>query len=144
MSNHEELDDALNAVSGEGRATIDREGVQTHVDVSEVGPIGVRIRGISVGHAAADIEKRANELPERLRALPERVAPVEIDAGLGGAVLRTKPEDMRDRKFFEVEIRPDRTDIRRYKVEEEGREVEAFPMTRDQLRRLIDEVSDPD
>ena len=54
MSNPDDLDSALDAVAGSGRATIDSEGVQTHVDVTEVGPIGVRIRGISVGHAHAE------------------------------------------------------------------------------------------
>ena len=138
------LDEAVVGAAGVGRATVDRDGHAVHIDVTEVGPIGVRITGISVGHAAADIARRAGELPERLRALPERVQPVEVDPGLGGAVLRTKPEEMQDSEFFEVEVRPERTDIRRYKVEEGDRTAVAFPMTRDQLERLIDEVASDD
>ena len=69
-----------------------------------------------------------------------RGQPVEVDASLGGATLRTSPDEMRRGRFFEVNVRPDETEVHRYRVEQGERKREEFTLTRDQLRELIDEV----
>jgi hypothetical protein len=110
------------------------------VDVSEVGPIGVRVKRVAVRAPRAGVAEVAEALPERLRSLGERVAPVEVDPRLGGATLRSRPEEMREREFFEVEVRGDEVSVERYRVGEDGRAPVEFDLTRRQLRALVDEL----
>ena len=142
MKASEALDAALDGNAGSGRITADGEHGSAAVDLVAVGPIGVRVRAVEVTRAVGvDVGDEAEALPERLRTLPERVVPVEVDRGLGGAVLRTRPEQMREREFFEVEVRPNTTTIRRHRVGEDGsRQATDFALTRDQLGRLVDEL----
>ncbi len=134
------LDDALDAMDGPGVIDVVEEGGRTQVDAREVGPLGVRVRGLTVGRSERDVGREAEDLPGRLRAIPERVVPVEVDKKLGGAILRTAPDQMRRGRFFEFDVRADHTEIRRYKVHDGERGREDFTLTRDQLRDLIDEV----
>lgn len=136
----ETLDDALDALDGSGVVDVQEGGHRTRVDVVEAGRLGVKVRSVEVGHGAVDIPRHAERLCEDLRALPDRLSPVEVDATLGGAILRTAPRDMRRGRFFEVEARPEQTGIRRFRVSEDGRQPEPFTLTRDQLRDLVDEV----
>lgn len=136
------LDAALEHSTGSGRITADGDHGSAAVDLVAVGPIGVRVRAVEVTRAVGvDVGDEAAALPERLRTLPERVVPVEVDRGLGGAVLRTPPDQMREREFFEVEVRPNTTTVRRHRVEADGsRQAADFALTRDQLGRLVDEL----
>jgi len=137
------LDDALDALPpGGGSVTVDRGGAKATVDVVDRDRIGVRVRGVRVDRERpVDVEREAATLPERLRALPERVAPLEVAPSLGGARLRTRPDELRGRGWFEVDIEPTRTSIRRTKVDEAGERSSAdWTMTREQLDRLIDET----
>ena len=137
------LDDALDALPpGGGTVTVDRGGNQATVDVIDADRLGVRVRGVQVARGRSiDVAAEAGALPERLRALPERVAPIEVAPELGGARLRTRPEELRGREWFEVDVEPDHTTIRRTKVDDDGtRRATDWTMTRDQLDRLIDEV----
>lgn len=112
-----------------------------HVDVARAGPIGVRVRKVRVTHDEdRDIAQEAERLGG-LRSLPERVVPIEVAPGLGGAILRSKPDEMRDREFFEVEVDGAReVEVRRRRVTEDGREAVEWDMTRDGLGRLLDEL----
>ena len=106
--------------------------------------LGVRVSRVRVhkGHAV-DVTREAQDLPRRLRALPERLVPVEIDAAHGGAVLRTAVDEMRRREFFEVQVAGSQDlDVRRYRVDEQGdRQAIDWTMSREQLGRLIDELA---
>jgi hypothetical protein len=138
------LDDQLDRLPSDGgKVSVERGSTTAEVDVLEADRIGVRVRGVAVRRdGVVDVETEARSLPERLRALPERVAPVEVDPNLGGARLRTRPEELRGREFFEVDVEPSRTSIRRTRVTPEGDRVETdWTMTREQLDRLIDETS---
>jgi hypothetical protein len=138
------LDEALDRLPPEGgKVRVERGGTQAEVAVVEADRIGVRVRGVEVTRdRPVDVEAEARSLPERLRALPERVTPVEVDPTLGGARLRTRPEELRGREFFEVDVEPSRTSIRRSQVNADGERVETdWTMTREQLDRLIDETS---
>lgn len=136
------LADAMNKAldGGEGLIRAEHSGATAEVDVVAAGPVGVRVRGLKV-HRGRDVSiaEAAEQLPEQLaRVLPERVVPVEVDAGLGGAVLRTKPGEMRDAEFIEVELRGSRSvEVRRWRVEGEREPID-WAMTRDQLGRLLD------
>ena len=134
------LDDALDALDGAGEVSVEEPGGRTTVDVVEAGKLGVRVRAIGVGHEPVDIAREADRLTEDLRALPERVQPMEVDPDLGGAILRTAPDEMRRGRFFEVDVRPKETEIRRYRVQDGQRSREDFTLTREQLRDLVDEV----
>ncbi len=136
------LDEALDALQGAGTVEVDRAAGKAEVDVVDVDRIGVRVRGVRVHRdRAVDVGEEAQRLPERLRSLPDRVAPVEVDATLGGARLRTRPDEMRGRDFFEVDVAPTRTDIHRTRIDDEGERHDAdWTMTRDQLDRLLHET----
>lgn len=141
-----DLDDALDAVPERGgRAGISDAHGETEIEVAEVDKLGVRVRAVRVRHEEPrDVVEEVAALPERLRHLGEELEPVEVDPELGGGVLRTRPEEMRDREFFEVGVRPDETEIRRYRVGDDGhREASDWTMTRDQLRRLVEKVREP-
>jgi hypothetical protein len=139
------LDEALDRLPREGGTVrVDRRGAEAEVTVVEADRLGVRVRGVSITRERPiDVSEEAKNLPERLRSLPERVAPVEVDAGLGGARLRTPPDELRGgREYFEVDVAPSRTSIRRTRVSDGGeREETDWTMTREQLDRLIDETT---
>lgn len=143
MSNAK-LDDALDALrSGGGTIGVDRDGANAEVDVVDVDRLGVRVRSVRVvRQRPVDLETEARSLPDRIRALPDRLEPVEVDPGLGGARLRTRPEEYHRREYFEVDVEPLRTTVRRTRVDEEGtRSPTDWTMTREQLDRLIDETA---
>ncbi len=135
------IDRALDAQT-RGTITVGKDEHRAEVDVVEVGAIGVRVKRLAVTAPRTDLEELAKALPGRLRSLPERVKTVEVDARLGGATLRTDPEEMRDNEFFEVEVRGDTVSVDRYKVSGGGRTPVEFDLTRRQLGRLVDELDD--
>lgn len=138
-----DLDEALDALGPDGgSAEIADPRGHIEVEASEVDRLGVRIEGVRIRfQAPRDVARECERLPGDLRELGEAVAPVEVDPVLGGGILRTRPDDMRDREYFEVGVRPDRAEIRRYRVGADGgRERADWTLTRDQLRRLIDGI----
>jgi len=145
MTDHDALNDALDALDGAGTVEVERPGGRAEVDVVDAGRLGVSVRRVKVHRdQAVDVADEARELPERLRALPERVAPVEVDPTLGGARLRTRPDELRGRDFFEVDVAPHDTEVRRTRIDEDGQRHPAdFTLTREQLERLIEQTGGP-
>ncbi len=143
MSLRDRLDEALDRRIGQaGEVAIEADGRRAEVAVTDVDRLGVRVRGVKV-HRAHDreVQAEAAALPERLRAIPEPLGPVEVDPALGGATLRTKPGALRDREFFEVEVRGTRdVEVRRYRAEVGDRKPIDWTMTREQLGRLLDQL----
>jgi hypothetical protein len=137
------LDDALDAHGPDsGTVRVDAGGVTHELEVEAVGPLGVRLRRLTVRrHTDRDLEVAARTLPERLRPLPERLVSTEVDPRLGGATLRTCPDEMRRREFFQVDVRPREAEIRRYRVCEGGRERVPWTMTRDGLREVMEDLA---
>ena len=137
---HTDLQEALDALPKEGgTATVADPAGEVQVDVVEVDRLGVRIRGVAVGHAeAVEVTAEAERLPERLRAIPERLVPIEVSPVLGGATIRTAPSDMRRREFFEIEVTPTQTEVKRFKVDGDGSRTPVdWTLTREQLEGLI-------
>ena len=66
-----------------------------------------------------------------------------VGAGMGHAVLRTDPNAMRRREFFEVGLHGSgQVEVRRFAVAEDGERRGAdWTLSRDQLGRLLDELS---
>lgn len=139
------LDDALDALGGAGEAEFGREGGSARVDAADVDRLGVRVRRVRVERDAPwDVVERAAALPDRLRALPDRVAPQEVAPELGGAILRTRPEDLRPTptgtEYFEVDVRERSAEVRRVRVRDGERTDADWTLTREQLGRLLDEL----
>lgn len=135
----EALGRALDGARGGGVAEVGR----ARVDVVEADRLGVRVRKVAVSHdPPVDVAEEARRLSEGLRALPERLEPVEVAPSLGGARLRTRPDDLRRREFFEVEVTPGETAVGRTRLagDPPEREPADFTLTRDQLGDLIDEL----
>lgn len=136
------IDDALGAAGTTGKVEAEAGDARAEVEVSDADRLGVKVRSVKVTRSTArDVGAEAASLPERLRSIPERLQPVEVDPKLGGATLRTRPDDMRKREFFQVDVHGERdVEVRRYKVGAKGRKPVDFTMTRDQLERLVDEL----
>ena len=145
------LDDALDA-HGAGKGTVEvdaGEAGTASVDVNDAGKLGVRVRKVALDTGKTrDVVEAARQLPDRIRSLGERVGTTEVDPGLGGTILRTIPEDIRqgpggEREFFEIDVHADgKAGVRRQRVQASGdREPVDWDMTRDQLGRLLDELS---
>lgn len=131
------------APASAGSVEAQEDGARSKVEVIDADRLGVRVRGVRVQRAAdMDIGREAGELPQRLRSLPERLVPVEVDAGLGGAILRTEPSELTEGEFYELEVRgPRDLELKRYRVEPgKERERTDWTMTRKQLGRLVDEL----
>lgn len=139
------LDDALDgAKADDGVVEVECEHGRAKLDVAKKGPIGVRVRQVDLSRSrSAEVGDEAARLGRELRALGEHVRPTEVAPALGGAVLRTDPEEMRNREFFEVGIAgADKTSVKRVRVSEEGERTAAdWDMTREQLDRLLGELS---
>lgn len=134
------LNEALDALDGPGTVEVPTEKGRAEVDVAEVDRLGVRVRRVKVERERRDVAEEARALPERLRALPDRVEPQEVAPELGGAILRTVPEEVRGR-YFEIDVRPEHAEVRRVRVDDGERSAEDFVLTREQLEQLVDELS---
>ena len=96
MSWRERLDEALDRAQP-GPLTVEGpRGGHADLEVHRADAIGVRVGRVRLRHEGPrDVAVEAERLGRELRALPDRVAPVEVDPTLGGAVLRSRPEEMR-------------------------------------------------
>jgi hypothetical protein len=133
------LGDELDGRLAPGRVRVEQDGRTAEVDVADVDRLGVSVRGIKIGGGTGGVLGQAARLPEATSVLPERVQPVEVDAGLGGAVLRSVP---RHREYFEVRTNGHEATIERLRGGPEGRVRIPFTLTREQLGRLVDDVGE--
>jgi hypothetical protein len=134
------LNDALDHTTGPGTAHAELDGARAEVDVVDADRLGVKCSRIKVHRAAPlDVIDAAEELPDRVRALGETLVPVEVDPGLGGAILRSEPED---NEFYELGAHSSGDlELRRFKGGHGvDREPVDFTLTRKQLGRLVDEL----
>ncbi len=139
------LGEALDgAISGRGRVEAeDAAGRRVRADVLDEDRLGVQIERLRV-EAPGGIPERVDRIAADLRPGGERLVPIEVDARLGGGVLRTRTDEMRGRRYFEVEVDAEGAGLGRYRVEEDGtRTAEPFTVTREQLGRLVDTLAGP-
>ena len=136
------LDEALDAADSAGSVEVQGGDSAAHIDVVDKDRLGVRIRSVKVRHSEpVDVVEEAARLTGSIRSLPGQVEPVEVAPKLGGAILRTPAEEMRDGKFFEVGVKPEESEVNQYEVGEGGtRKAADWTMTRDQLGRMLDEL----
>ena len=144
------LIDALKNSTGSGKRDIevDHEGASARAKVRGSGPYGSSIEGLSIrvpdGEGDVDIDRQADDLVDRLSYLPERIKKHEIAPGLGGGVLRSEPDDMREREYQEIKLNGGHeADVRRYKYDDKKRERHEIPQNyaHETLERLTDDLA---
>ena len=147
---------ALKNSSGSGKreVEVEHDGTMARADVNGSGPYGSSVDRITVVGAdrerteeeAGDaIRRQAAGIVERVTYLPERLREHEVDAGLGGGVLRSRPEEMRDREYHEIKLDRGRdAEISRYRYDPKQTRRDRIPQhySHEALERLADDLSD--
>lgn len=139
------LGDALDsAITGRGMVEAeDPAGRRVRADIVDEDRLGVQIDRLRVD-APEGIGGRVDRIAQDLRPGGERLVPVEVDERLGGGVLRTRTDEMRGRRYFEVEVDAEGAGLGRYRVDDDGtRNPEPFTVTREQLGRMVDTLAGP-
>lgn len=140
MTLAEELDTRLRP----GPVTAEKGGRAVEATVDDADRLGVTLGRLRVHNPAGNLEHAVATVPAAAsRALGERVEPTEVDAGLGGAVFRTAPGDVRDREFYEVRTTGTHTTVERFRATDGARVPVPFTVTRKALGRLVDDLAGP-
>ncbi|MBM4391643.1 MAG: hypothetical protein FJ090_11020 [Deltaproteobacteria bacterium] len=125
-----------------GIVSAEKDGRAAEADVDDADRLGVTLGRLRVTTPGGEFDRAVGVIPAAAsRALGDRIVPVEVDAGLGGAVFRSAPDEIRDREFYEVRTTGSETTVERFRNEEEGRVRVPFILTRKALGRLVDEVA---
>ncbi|MBM4369072.1 MAG: hypothetical protein FJ102_22845 [Deltaproteobacteria bacterium] len=125
-----------------GIVSAENGGRVVEADVDDADRLGVTLGRLRVTTPGGELDRAVEVIPVATsRALGDRIVPVEVDAGLGGAVFRSAPEEIRDREFYEVRTTGSETTVERFRNEEEGRVKVPFILTRKALGRLVDEIA---
>jgi hypothetical protein len=129
-----------------GEIRVEADGYSLEAEVVDCERIGATLDRLRVrGDRPGDVRTQAHAIAERMHGLGERVEPVEVEPSLGGAVLRTKPEDMVEGRFYEINVGEDgrQAEIERFAVGEQGqRERQPFTVTRENLGRVVDGLAE--
>ncbi|MFH1463941.1 MAG: hypothetical protein ABIO70_06125 [Pseudomonadota bacterium] len=129
-----------------GTVRAEADGRTVEAEVQDCERIGATVGRVRVRQAEpGDVAHQAKALAGGMRGLGERLVPVEVEPELGGAVLRTDPEDMVDGRFWEAQVSDGGREagIERWKVGADGqREAEPTTVTRESLRRLVDGLAE--
>lgn len=132
------LSDALDAQLQGGTTCVDHGPHRAEAEVDEADRLGVRLRRLRLTGPRPAL----SDLPRALRPLGEPVEVIENEPGLDGGSLRTPLDHIDNDGFFEVEVRGEQVDICRRQRTEHGREATTFDLTRDALRRLVDNLTE--
>ncbi len=131
-----------------GSATIDAasDDLVVEAEVSDCDRLGATVERLKVRDpAGGDVRHQAAAMPRRLRSLGERLLPVEADPELGGAVVRSDPQEMDGGRFWEVSIGDGgrEAELERFQVGDEGqRSRQPYTLTREQLGRVVDGLAE--
>jgi hypothetical protein len=122
-----------------GQVDVESGGLRGEAEVVEHDRVGVVVERIRVRGPKGDVERRAAAIAENVRPGGDRLAPTEVDPRLGGAILRTPPEDMRKGRFYQVEVDDWGAELTRQRVHEGGeRAREPFALTHEQYGDVIE------
>jgi hypothetical protein len=149
-----ELIRALKNSTGSGRRSIEVEhdGSAAQAEVHGSGPYGSSIdrltvvapdRDLSTDEAGAEVRRQAAAVGERITYLPERLRAHEVEPGLGRAILRSEPGEIRGREYHEVELKGGReAEVGRHRFHdsEPGRERIPQGYSHEILERLTDDL----
>ena len=138
----ERFSDAVDAaIQGTGVISVQSGGLSAEINVVESGPVGVIVDHLRVRGCSGSIVERTDAVARTLRPSGTDLMPIEVDARLGGATLRS-PVD-RQRRFFEAGVTEDAIELKRHRVDEDGtRHPTDFSLTREDLGELLDGLGD--
>jgi hypothetical protein len=150
---------ALKNSTGSGKRAIEveHEGTTAAADVNGSGPYGSSVDRLTVvgpdraahgrerteEQASTAIERQARAIVDRVTYLPEHLREHEVDGGLGRGVLRSRPEEMRDREYHEVELGNGRqAEVSRYRYDPAETRRDRIPQqySHEALERLTDDL----
>lgn len=139
MTLGEELDTRLRP----GSTQASSGPASAEADVEDADRLGVSLRRLKVAGGRGGLPGAVERLPGAAsRALGETIVPVEVDAGLGGAVFRTAPNEVREREFYEIRATGTEATVERFRAHDTGRDKVPFTLTRKQLGRLVDALDE--
>jgi hypothetical protein len=127
----EKLDKALRP----GTVTAESGGTGVRVEVLDADRLGVLVNGVRVSTTGRSLEAALAAVPSALSTALRRPFQVtEADPALGGAVARTAVEE---RSFYELRTTGPEATLERWRVREGDREREPWPLTREDLGRVV-------
>jgi hypothetical protein len=127
-----------------GPIEVESEDGLAQVDLVAGDGIGVRVNRVRISVPdAAPLADQADQICGRVRALGERIVPLEVEPRLSGGVLRSAPADMRNREYYEVGLDGSGATVERFRANADvGRERQSFSLTHDQLEELVSDLSE--
>jgi hypothetical protein len=125
-----------------GAVRAEADGRTVEAEVRDCERIGATVGRVTVRQAGpGDVDRQARALAGGMRGLGERLVPVEVEPALGGAVLRSDPEDMTQGRYWEVGVAGGgrEASAERWKVGPDGQRTrEDVTVTRENLRQMVD------
>ncbi len=140
------------AEGGEGEfprvVVVEEEGFSVQAEVNGASAHGCSLekltaRGRPVSPGTDGLRRRAESLAGHLPGLPERLKVHEVDEAHGEAILRSRPEEMRGKRYSEVRVRGDgEVSVERFRYLPESTARERIPQafTPEGLERLVEEL----
>jgi hypothetical protein len=137
------LDEASRGDSPAGVIHASHGGVSVQAEIIDVDRLGVVVESLKVHAGAGDVAKRVDRVAATVRPAGQPLRTIEVDARLGGGVLRTTAEHMMGGRFYSVDIDSEGAELTRHRRDESGQRTrEKFTLTREHLGRLVDDLSD--
>lgn len=133
---------------------VERDGVRVRATVRGADRYGCAIdhvrvtapgRPVPPEERGGVLRRQAERLAERSPGLPERLKVHEVDPGVGVGILRSRPEEVRGRRYTEVRLRGGReAEVERYEYRPEAGRRERIPQgfTHESLERLADDLAE--
>lgn len=128
---------------------VDDGVVRVRVDVAGAGPYGADLRRLEVTPLSpggpVDVVRRAERIEGAVLGLPEPLVRHEVDGRLGRAVLRTRPDALRDGEYDECWVEGDgRVDLGRYRgaTSDAPRQPRSMNLGLRAVERLIDTIGE--
>jgi hypothetical protein len=129
-----------------GSVQVEADGVTLEAEITDCERIGATVERVKVRREQeGDVQVQARAIAERMHGLGERVEPVEVAPELGGAVLRTRPEEMVEGRFYQIDVGDEgrQAELGRVRIDERGhREREPFTVTRKNLGQVVDGLAE--
>jgi hypothetical protein len=138
-----QLDQAL---QGPGTLHLAHPEVNVEAEIEALDTLGVRLRKLRMSpRSPGQLEESARQLQETVRPNGERLGIVELDPRLGGARLRTNLVDIRNSRFFQLDLDiSGQVELQRIQVEPNSgdRCVGHFDLSREAFGRLAEDILD--
>jgi len=129
-----------------GLVRVEEGGASAEAEVVDCERIGATVERVRVRQAeGGDVARQAEAIAAGGQGFGERIKPLEVEPSLGGAVLRSEPEDMVGGRYWEVEVGEGgrQAEAGRWKIGADGqRQREPATVTRENLGRIVDGLAE--